>query len=322
MGISGAPLQYPGMGWQMAAGLNGVIALCYVVIASLIALGLVRTRQMSTNPLAVATAAIFYTCAIHHGHHAAHLVWAFAGETTADLAIVRAVFGEWHTVAIDGVGALVAITYLGLRRNYKALLNTPQMFDDRVRLAAEQALRDLAFTDSLTRIPNRAAYQALTDGLSEDQRPAVVLFLDLDGFKGVNDRFGHDVGDRVLRDVTQAIAGTMRENEYVFRLGGDEMIVVGLSLDQAEVAHLVTRVEVAVALPVDTRDGPLTIAASCGVAQGAARDIGALLRQADQDMYRIKAERWTTILPAPRRPNARDQTTNDRPGGAVGSRPA
>ncbi len=286
------------MGWQLAAGLNGLIALCYVVIATLIAVGLVRTKQLTTNPLALATATIFFTCAVHHGHHGAHLLLAFGGqESAADLAAVRAVFGEWHTIAVDVVGAAVALTYLGLRRNYKTLLNTPQMFDDRVRVAAEHALRELAFTDVLTGIPNRAAYQALVDGLAGDERPAVVLFLDLDGFKGVNDRFGHDVGDRVLHEVAQALDGTLREDEHVFRLGGDEMTVIAMGHDRAAVEDLVSRVEAAVARPVATRDGRLTVRASCGRAEGAARGLDALMRAADQDMYRIKAERGQCCLP-------------------------
>jgi diguanylate cyclase (GGDEF)-like protein len=218
------------------------------------------------------------------------------------LAGTRELFGEWHSAAIDLVGAVVAITYLGLRRNYKALLNKPRMFDDRVRLASEHALREVAFRDSLTGIPNRAAYQGLADGYEGDDRPAVVLFLDLDGFKAVNDRFGHDVGDRVLRDVAQAVAGALREDEYVFRLGGDELIVIGISHDHGAVTSLKARVEAAVVQPVATRDGCLTIGASCGMAEGAASDIGVLLRTADQDMYRIKADRWAALLPVPRVP--------------------
>jgi diguanylate cyclase (GGDEF)-like protein len=164
----------------------------------------------------------------------------------------------------DAVGAAVAIIYLGLRDAAKGVLSTPQMFDDRVRMAAEEALRDLAFTDSLTGIPNRAAYQALADGFAGDRRPAAVMFLDLDGFKDINDRFGHDVGDRVLRDVAQAVAGALREQEYVFRLGGDEMIVVGIGRDPLTVGEFRARVEAAVACRVATREGPITVGASCG----------------------------------------------------------
>jgi hypothetical protein len=67
------------LGWQAAASLNVLIALCYVLISCLILQGFLRTRQLTSNPLAVATAAIFTTCALHHGHHAAHLMIAFGG---------------------------------------------------------------------------------------------------------------------------------------------------------------------------------------------------------------------------------------------------
>jgi diguanylate cyclase (GGDEF)-like protein len=282
----------PVVGWQLAVMFNGIIAFCYAGIASLITVGLFRTQQLSSNSPAMATAAIFYSCAVHHGHHASLLLWAFSSQGSGqDSLAVRAVFDGWHTVAIDGVGAVVAVTYLALRRNDNALLNTPQMFDDRVRLAAERALRDLAFADVLTGIPNRAAFQVLADDLVDDDAPVAVLFLDLDGFKGINDRFGHDVGDRVLRDVAQAIAAVLGADEHVFRLGGDELIVVGVEQGGVTVDDFRNRVQGAVARPVATRDGALSVGASCGLAVGAARDLGALLREADQDMYRIKTER-------------------------------
>lgn len=282
------------VGWQAAVVLNGIIAVCYVAIAFLIGQGLLRTRQLTTNSLAVATAAIFLTCAAHHLHHATHLVLSFGGHGGPEqLFAVRDVFGEWHTVAIDGVGAVVAMAYLGLRRNYKTLLNTPQMFDDRVRRAAEQRLRELAFTDLLTGIPNRAAYQVQADELADDHRSIAVLFLDLDGFKSVNDQFGHDVGDRVLRDVAQSLAAAVREHEHVFRLGGDEMIILGVGHDDAAAAELLGRITAAIRRPVPTRSGDLLIEASIGVATGSASRVDELLRFADSDMYRIKTGRHT-----------------------------
>lgn len=294
--------QTDGMGWQAAVVLNGLIAACYVAISLLIAQGLLRTRQVTSNPLAVATAAIFLSCAAHHFHHASHLFVAYGGQgATNELLAVRAVFGEWHTVAIDGVGAIVAVTYLGLRRSYKTLLNTPQMFDDSVRRAAEARLRELAFSDLLTGIPNRAAYQVLADELTRDKRSVAVLFLDLDGFKRVNDRFGHDVGDRVLHDVAQALVRAVGQDEQVFRLGGDELIILGIGHDDVQAAELLERVTQAVRQPVRTRDGDLIVSASIGVATGPASRVDELLRIADSDMYRIKATRQDPYgLPAPR----------------------
>jgi diguanylate cyclase (GGDEF)-like protein len=284
--------------WQIAVGLNGLIALCYIAIASLIALGLVRTRQVSTNPLAVATMAIFYTCALHHGHHALHLA-SSVGASVEQVLAVRAAFGEWHTLAIDGFGALVAAVYLGLRRNFRALLNTPQMFDDQVRVAAEQRLKELAFTDLLTGVPNRAAYQAAADALAAgDPQGVAVVFLDLDGFKAVNDTHGHDVGDRVLRDVAQRLHAGCGEHERLYRLGGDEFVLLGMQHDAATGRELVRRAEAALLRPVSLREGPVVVGASAGLACGRSDEVDELLRRADQAMYEVKAAR--PHVPAPR----------------------
>lgn len=282
--------------------LNVLIAICYVLIAGLILQGLIRTRQLTTNPLAVATAAIFTTCAVHHGHHALHLLTDFGGVAgDVELDAVRAVFGEWHTVLIDTVGAAVAVTYLGLRRSYKALLNTPAMFDDAVRVAAEARLRSLAFTDLLTGIPNRAAYQQYADALVGDSRPVAVLFIDLNGFKAINDQHGHDMGDRLLREVAQHLAAGMSDGEAVFRLGGDEFVVIGVGHGPSEVAELVSRVRSAIAHPVAVRDGVVTIAASVGVATGiAGTGIDQLLRHADAAMYSIKGLSRQVVIPPAR----------------------
>jgi diguanylate cyclase (GGDEF)-like protein len=277
------------MTWQLVVVLNLVIAGCYVAIAFLIAQGLVRTRQLSTNPLALATATIFLTCALHHGHHAAHLMSTFGGSEHADaLHSVRALFGEWHSVAIDALGALVALTYLALRRSYKALLNTPAMFDDAVRLAAEQQLRDLAYTDQLTGVPNRAAYQRYADHLKDDDRGVIVLFIDLDGFKGINDAYGHDAGDRLLREVAQRVTHGLGARERLFRIGGDEFVVIGIG-GAARAAAFAGRVQGLIRQPIQIREGAVLVGASIGVATGSAcTGVDHLLRDADADMYRIK----------------------------------
>ena len=273
------------MGWQAVVVLNLVIASCYVVIAALIAQGLVRTRQVLTNPLALATSAIFTTCAVHHAHHALHLLYGGGHDVDA----VRDVFGEWHSVLLDALGALVAIVYLGLRRTYKALLNTPAMFEDAVRVAAERRLRQLAFTDELTGVPNRAAYQQHADALAGTDVAVTVCFLDLDGFKAVNDTYGHDAGDRLLHEVAQRIAAGLPEGGF-FRIGGDEFVVVAVGLDEVGSAELVRRLRELIARPAAMREGEIVVAASIGVARGpAGGGIDRLLREADADMYRIKA---------------------------------
>jgi len=284
------------MGWQAVVVLNFIIAACYVVIAGLIAQGLVRTRQVFTNPLALATAAIFTTCAIHHAHHSLHLL---LGAGAEDLVTVRAVFGEWHSVLIDALGALIAVTYLGLRRTYKALLNTPAMFEDAVRVASERRLNEMAFTDELTGVPNRAAYQKYADSLAGTDLPVAVCFIDLDGFKAVNDTYGHDAGDRLLHDVAQRLAAGL-DQIRLFRIGGDEFTVVALDIDAAGSEELVLLLTNLITQPVPIRDCEIVIGASIGLARGAASaGIDRLLREADLDMYRIKA-RVHGSLPGPR----------------------
>lgn len=286
------------MGWQLAGMSNLLIAVCYVMISSLIFAGLARTRQLTGNPLAVATGTIFLSCAIHHAHHGLHLLVPF-GTTPAQERAVRDVFGEWHSVAVDAVGLVVAVVYLGLRRSYGTLLNTPSMFDDAVRVETERRLTEVAFTDQLTGIPNRAAYQLFADALSAEDRLAV-LFLDLNNFKAINDVHGHDVGDRLLRHVAQSMTAGLLSDEHVFRLGGDEFALVGVGHDADETAGFATRVDALVSTPAQIRGGVLVATASLGVATGEASDgVDRLLREADAAMYARKRPAVVT-LPSPR----------------------
>jgi diguanylate cyclase (GGDEF)-like protein len=293
--------------WQATVALNLIIAGCYVMICFLITQGLIRTRQIRVNPLAVATATIFLTCAVHHAHHALHLVRTFGPHAHAhDLVSVRAVFGEWHTVAVELVGAMVAVTYLGLRHSYKALLNTPAMFDDAVRLAAEERLREVAFTDQLTGVPNRAAYQQYADGMTAADGDVHVLFVDLDGFKLVNDTFGHDAGDRMLREIAQRLLTGLADQGRLFRIGGDELVVIARAVDVPR-DELLARAQALIAQPVSVRDGTIVISASIGATTGPAlAGVDGLVREADAGMYAIKSQR--PAIPAPRAAPAPEAT--------------
>ena len=292
------------MAWQAVVALNLVIAACYVVISALILHGLLRTRQLSSNPLALATAAIFSTCGVHHAHHALHLVSTFNGAyDAAALAATRELFGEWHSVAIDLVGAAVAITYLGLRHSYKALLNTPAMFEDAVRVAAERQLREVAFTDQLTGVPNRAAYQQHADRLDAGADPVVVLFIDLDGFKGINDGYGHDAGDKLLREVAQRLAHDLRAVGRLYRIGGDEFVVLA-SGPRLSPVDLAAQAQNSLVRPFAIGANEVVVGASIGTASGPASEgVDRLLRHADADMYLIKTTR-DSLVPLPRRPQS------------------
>ena len=280
------------MSWELVVILNMVIAVCYVLISSVILSGLLHTQQLRSNPLALATAMIFVSCAIHHWAHALHLLIPEGGGSRAGLEATRQTYSGIHNVLIEALGAVVAITYLGLRRSYRTLLDTPAMFEDAVRAAAEAKLREAVYVDQLTQVPNRAAYQAYADELVGDPRAVAVLFVDLDGFKLINDTFGHDGGDRLLRDVAQRLTDGLRGDERLFRIGGDEFLVIGIGLAGEAVDELVARVKRLITDPFTVSGGTIRIGASIGVASGDdAAAVDGLVREADFGMYQIKSGR-------------------------------
>jgi PAS domain S-box-containing protein len=117
--------------------MNLVIALAYFAICATILRGLAGTRQLRRNPLGLATAAIFFTCAVHHGLHTLHMLAPIVGADVAHGVAMRSAFA-WQSAVWDTIGAAVAVYYLSLRRSYPTLLRTPEMFLDEVRLASAE----------------------------------------------------------------------------------------------------------------------------------------------------------------------------------------
>ncbi|MEZ5290591.1 MAG: EAL domain-containing protein [Vicinamibacterales bacterium] len=163
------------------------------------------------------------------------------------------------------------------------------------RTSHAATLRTQAVTDTLTGLPNRQALQTAIDhAMARARRHArtfAVLFVDLDGFKAVNDRHGHDAGDRVLQALARRFAGRTRDMDTVARVGGDEFVVVMEDLDDGRFAATVAaKIVAAAAEPVDLDGTPAAITASVGIAlfPGDGADAGTLLRHADQAMYAAK----------------------------------
>lgn len=276
--------------WQASAALNGVIALCYLAISWIVLKGLRDTRQMRSNSLALATAGIFFTCAVHHGSHSIHMILPSFGLGMQDGLAMRQAFG-FSMTAWDLVGAGIAAYYLTLRRSYGTLLSTPQMFEDRVREQATKQLEVQAFTDSLTGLPNRAAFIRRLEGLktSPDATRPGVLFLDLDRFKFVNDTLGHAVGDQLLVHVAERLSGALRdgEGEELYRLGGDEFTVLGINAYEG--CDIAERLLGALAAPFVVQGQELYTTASIGTALAEVDDdLHDLLRRADTAMYHAK----------------------------------
>jgi diguanylate cyclase (GGDEF)-like protein len=158
------------------------------------------------------------------------------------------------------------------------------------------AVQTDAATDPLTGLANRAWFsQMLDERLKPEQGTDVhgaLLFLDLDGFKDVNDRRGHPAGDTLLTEVALRISHSVRDHDLVARHGGDEFVVLLENIENPAVAHAIAaRVVEAIGMPFEVEGNIVRLGVSIGVAyypeHGGTG--GELLRHADLAMYRAKS---------------------------------
>jgi diguanylate cyclase (GGDEF)-like protein len=185
---------------------------------------------------------------------------------------------------------------------------TPRLADRLKGLAAQAAIainnsrlvdqiRYQAVHDILSGLPNRALIldriEQMLARARRNEVPVAVLFVDLDGFKDVNDTFGHGFGDELLRSVAERLSVVMRESDSIGRLGGDEFIVVvdGATTDlgpELVAERLLQTLRSPFELEHATA-GPVTVTASIGIASGPRPSATELLRDADIALYRAKA---------------------------------
>jgi diguanylate cyclase (GGDEF)-like protein len=170
-----------------------------------------------------------------------------------------------------------------------------QDISERVRLELE--LRRLATRDDLTGLYNRRFFERELAQqlrlLGRQSGPAALLFLDLDEFKTVNDTFGHQTGDELLKHVAGALRGRLRETDVIARLGGDEFAVLLPLTDADHAGAVVDALQREFAQrPANIDGNAIPVRASIGVAAlEADLDVDAALRRADQAMYRVKRSR-------------------------------
>jgi diguanylate cyclase (GGDEF)-like protein len=176
---------------------------------------------------------------------------------------------------------------------------------------AQQQLHEVSYLanhDPLTGLPNkRLALDRLQQALLMGQRSGVntaLLFIDLDGFKAVNDTHGHDAGDELLRVLSRRLQDLMRLSDTVARLGGDEFIVIMPELGEpVQAEYIAKRVLTAVAEPLQIKGHRVVVGASIGIAYG--RGHGdtpqALLQAADEAMYHVKHHNKNGYAVAPHR---------------------
>ncbi len=158
--------------------------------------------------------------------------------------------------------------------------------------AKDYTLRKDPLTGALHRESLDKVTAPLLEEASSQNKIISFLFIDLDGFKGVNDNWGHETGDMVLKKTVERMSNALREKDYCFRMGGDEFLIVLAEIKNRYHACLIARrIISAISEPVTTIEGsPISIGASIGIASypsdGANTDL--LIARADEAMYKAK----------------------------------
>jgi len=196
------------------------------------------------------------------------------------------------------LGAAVSIGLLVLAtRHFVA-----QKREAKRRLEAEQHIRELAFQDPLTGLANRRQFDdAIRTAVAAPPREGAVhavLLLDLNGFKRINDTYGHAVGDDVLVVTAQRLLGVMRDDDLVARLGGDEFAILSRHLTSAESAtNVALRVIEALTAAIQVDGTAHQVGSGIGIAlfPHDGLEVDQLLRKADLALYRAKEERRSAV---------------------------
>ncbi len=221
---------------------------------------------------------------------------AAAGAARAVLLSGRAVShdSECRYLRSDGAVLWVQATSVLLpKEDGEPQLVLTQMQDITARKNAIDQLTLLAVTDSLTGLSNRAVLMdRLTSALDAAQRgpgDAGVVFVDLDGFKAVNDKLGHDVGDQLLRQVAGRLSAAIRAGDTAARIGGDEFVIVCDQIgDLAQLREVADRISSCVRDCFVIGEHDVWISASVGVTLGNGLSAREVLGRADEAMYRAK----------------------------------
>ncbi len=165
----------------------------------------------------------------------------------------------------------------------RALLTGIRVVQDKIgRLKSEVQ------TDPLTQLLNRRGLSAVLDFYQTMRQPFAVLALDIDHFKRVNDSWGHDVGDRVIRQVAQTLSASARQSDVVCRNGGEEFLMLLPLTDIEEARRIAERVRVSIAEVWIADVGSITISAGVAVWPGKDLPLEQSLKQADDALYQAK----------------------------------
>jgi len=179
-------------------------------------------------------------------------------------------------------------------KNQQAILSINRNITQRKQL--EETIRQMAYQDPLTQLPNRSLFndrlvQALGYAKRHGQK-LTLLFLDLDGFKNINDTFGHNIGDKLLKVIAERLKNQLRASDTVARLGGDEFLILLPKTGHARSTDRISKkILNAIRLPCLLAGHKLRVSTSIGIAiyPNDGRSAGTLMKNADLAMYKAKA---------------------------------
>ncbi len=212
---------------------------------------------------------------------------------------------------VNRVGVLFVTDRLGMRADFTE--DELRLFDSlantlSARLSNDHLVERLelqARSDALTGLPNRLSFElAVTNAVAKSGHSGVIVMVDLDRFKEVNDSLGHETGDRLLIEMARRLRASTRANDMVARFGGDEFAIL-LTSNDSDVAGDFTRrianIQNLLASKVDVEGIRFEVGASLGVVQWPAqgRDTASLLHRADTAMYEAKRNRLGTVWYTP-----------------------
>ena len=211
----------------------------------------------------------------------------------------RALSGEKVVATVEIGDMAFHATYspqIGEHGQVEGVIGVAADITERRRL--EQELEYRSTHDPLTGLANRRLlYDRLSHGLQRADRyegRISVLYMDLDGFKDVNDRYGHETGDELLGAIAGRIERCLRPSDMAARIGGDEFIVLLEGVGAEKASEVVGRIEAALTDPFAIGEKEIRIGASVGLAYSGSgsKDAAQLLREADKEMYRAKRRKF------------------------------
>jgi diguanylate cyclase (GGDEF)-like protein len=190
----------------------------------------------------------------------------------------------WVSHLTLGIGLLIVLLVIPM---YFASL-ARQLHDALARMRA------MATHDTLTSLPNRHSfYEQLQQAIKFAERNSIsfaVIFIDLDGFKPINDSLGHAAGDEVLKSVARRLKQTVRQGDVVARIGGDEFVIMLSGIDMTSLLSVVRKIIDTIAAPYTVIGKSVTLTSSAGIATypDSGRTVDELVAHADAAMYRSK----------------------------------